>query len=182
MRVFVGIELSEDAVNSLKDVQDSVRPYVERGNLTIPSNFHLTIWFLGEVHGELLKLVEHGVQNIANHYKPFDLTLGPLGAFEKKNRFILWGSVSKGEEALNELFAEFVKEFKLIGLHPDPRGINPHITLGRQLSLLDTIEDLSERYPVQATQFKVDHLTIFESKRVDDVLRYIPVKRVHLNG
>tara|TARA_Y100000588_G_C14091126_1_gene854527 strand:+ start:485 stop:1042 length:558 start_codon:yes stop_codon:yes gene_type:complete len=182
MRIFIGIELSENANRVLEEVQTAIGPYVDRGNLTRPENFHLTLWFLGEIHGDLLTLVQHGVENVAQHLKPFNLELGNLGEFKKKNRIILWAGLSKGELYLQHVFDELVKEFKLIGLHPDTRGLNPHITLGRQLKLLDTTEALSERYPVEAVPFTVEKLTIFESKQVDGVLKYIPKSRVQLSG
>lgn len=181
MRVFVGLELSEEARQTLKDTQDAIRPYVERGSLTRPDNFHLTLWFLGEVHEDLLLLVTHSVQNIAKHYGPFDLELGELGAFQKKNRKILWAGISGGEFHLEKLFELLIKEFKVIGLHPDPRGLNAHITLGRQIKLLDPISDLRMRYKVPPVKFRINHLIIYESKRVNDVLTYVPITKIALN-
>lgn len=181
MRVFVGLEISDEARDELENTQNLIKPYIERGNLTKPDNLHLTLWFLGEVHDDLLMLVTHAVENISMHYGPFDLELGKLGAFQKKNRKILWAGVSSGEYHLEKLYSALEKEFKLIGIHADPRGLNPHITLGRQLNLLATVSELSERYKIHPVKFRVSCLTIFESKRVNDVLTYVPISRIELN-
>ncbi len=180
MRVFVGLELSDEAMSELKRVQEKIKPYVERGNLTRVDNFHLTLWFLGEIHEDLLKLVTHAVENVSMHYGPFEIELGDLGAFQKKNRKILWAGLSGGTHHLETLFIALEKEFKLLGIHSDPRGLSSHITLGRQLRLLDSVSDLKERYKVHPVKSKISYLTIFESKRVDDVLTYVPISRIEL--
>jgi 2'-5' RNA ligase len=141
----------------------------------------MTLWFLGEVHEDLLELVSHAVVNITQHFGPFDIELGGLGAFQKKNRKILWAGISNGEYHIQNLYDAMAKEFKLLGIHPDPKGLNPHITLGRQLALLDSVSDLRDRYPVKPVKVRVNHLTVFESKRISGTLTYLPIARIELN-
>lgn len=182
MRIFVGIELSEEARKSLKNAQFKLRPYVERGKFTRSENFHLTLWFFGEIQDNQLRLIQEATRQVALNRGPFELVLGPLGVFQKKKRVILWAGVSQGERALNDLFTDFIDAFGKIGFQVDPRGLNPHITLGRQIKLVDDINSLNAKYPILPTRFIVEHLTIFESKRVNDRLTYVPIDRVHLNG
>ncbi len=182
MRVFVGIELSEEAIGELISVQNQIKPYIDRGSLTEQRNFHLTLRFIGEINRDLLKLLIDAVSDTAHLFSGFDLDLGELGCFQKKNRKIIWAGVGDGINKLNELHDLLNKELKLVGIHPDEQAFHPHITLGRQIKLLDTVQDLKGRYPINSKRSTINYLTVFESKRVNDELTYVPIKRLELQS
>ncbi|WP_430883788.1 RNA 2',3'-cyclic phosphodiesterase [Fusibacter sp. JL216-2] len=181
MRVFVGLELGEEANEALATFQNDLRPYVERGNFTRKENFHLTLWFIGETDSAQVSMITHALEDIARHFAPFEIELGDLNAFQKKNRKILWIGPSSGLYHLEKLYDALEKDFRHIGIHKEPEAFTPHITLGRQLSLLDTVQNLRERHTVKPVKCHIGYITVFESKRVKDLLTYVPIKRVKLN-
>lgn len=114
-------------------------------------------------------------------FAPFEIELGDLNAFQKKNRKILWIGPSSGLYHLEKLYDALEKDFRHIGIHKEPEAFTPHITLGRQLSLLDTVQNLRARHTVKPVKCHIGYITVFESKRVKDLLTYVPIKRVKLN-
>ena len=182
MRIFIGLEINEEARDALILLQTQLKPYIDRGRLSRPENFHLTLRFLGEIHEDLLKLVFDAMEDAAHLYKGFDISLGNLGAFQKKNRKILWAGIGTGSDQMNALYDIIQKELKLIGIHPEEQSLNAHITLGRQIKLLDTVEDLKTRYAVDPVKIRISHITVFESTRINDVLTYVPIRRLELKS
>tara|TARA_Y100001933_G_C18646155_1_gene416536 strand:- start:38 stop:586 length:549 start_codon:yes stop_codon:yes gene_type:complete len=180
MRVFIGLELGEEANEALTLFQNDLRPYVERGRFTHQENFHLTLWFVGDTESAQVRLIKHAIEDVARHFGPFQIELGALNAFQKKNRKVLWVGLSSGLYHLEKLYEVLEREFRYIGIHKEPGDFTPHITIGRQFSLLDSVQSLRERHQVKPVKCHIGHITIFESKRVNDLLRYVPISRVKL--
>jgi len=180
MRVFIGIELNYHVKKTLKSYQHNIKPYIEKGRLTQPDNLHLTLRFIGGIDPEQLKNLESVLETVGDLYHDFDLKLGELGAFDKKNRKILWAGISEGTEHLEALYILIQNELKRIGIEPELRGLSAHITLGRQIKLSETLNLLRDKYPVEKMNFHIKKLTLFESTRVDDQLTYVPIARALL--
>lgn len=180
MRVFIGLELGEEANEALATLQNDLKPYVERGRFTRKENFHLTLWFVGETDSAQVGLINHAIEDVAMHFGPFEIELGALNAFQKKNRKILWVGLSSGLYHLENLYKAIEREFKHIGLYKEPGDFKAHITLGRQFSLLDTVPSLRARYSVRPVKCPINHITVFESKRVNDLLTYVPIRIIKL--
>lgn len=76
MRMFVGLQPSQEFREALALVQDRLRASSVTGRYLDPSNLHMTLAFIGEWPenvSELLPVVD----------KPFPITLSHIGIFEE---------------------------------------------------------------------------------------------------
>ncbi len=99
---------------ALATFQNDLRPYVERGNFTRKENFHLTLWFIGETDSAQVSMITHALEDIARHFAPFEIELGDLNAFQKKNRKILWIGPSSGLYHLEKLYDALEKDLGIL--------------------------------------------------------------------
>ncbi len=176
MRVFIGIELDQRTKKYIREVQGKVRKHCEKGRFTMSDNFHLTLKFLGEIDEAQLSGIIDAMDKAVNDTSPFEIGLDRVDYFQKKNRRILWVG-SKSSSELEALASTVENTMEAIGFEPDNRPYQAHITLGRQVKLKadDVLSETSVEWrPI------IDNITLFESKRVDDVLRYVPIKRFAL--
>ncbi len=83
--------------------------------------FHLTLFFFGEVEARLIPSLTNSLQNAVKQTACFTYSLGDTGIFrDRSGPRVLW----LGIEAP-------------LGFHPDKAAFHPHITLGRFLARLD---------------------------------------------
>lgn len=167
-RLFFGLELPDFVRNYL--FAEGKR-WQESGKMHREDMLHLTLCFLGNVEagriGELKEMMADKGDT------PFRLTLSNLGTF--KDGTILWAGV-QAEEHLFSLRAGLAEDLIAAG-YPVEREYTPHITLGRGMRIKG--ETLP---PIQPIRFPVRSFALFESARVDGILRYTPICRHTLEG
>ncbi len=177
MRIFIGIEMDEQTRSVLKRTAGFLKSSTSRGNYTRAENYHLTVHFLGEISEQTLKDVMVCTEKTARAYEPFQMELGGIGFFKKKNRRVGWVGTGSGSYYLSEVYHHLKNELNGSGISISDNGYTPHITLGRQLKLEKEEDTLKREIHVPAQTFKVQYITVFESTRVDGVLTYVPIKR-----
>lgn len=166
MRLFIGIRLNSSVRTALAKEADSLRAHM-RGNFSIPSNYHITLVFLGGHEADELPAIRAAVTEVAAR-APFDIGVGGLGSFRKGGRAVMWAGVERAPE-LVALQAALVSALHARGVaFADEGTYTPHITLARQCEVMPL--------PKGAEGLKqcVDAVTLFESGRVDGELRYTP--------
>jgi len=90
---------------------------------------HLTLRFIGEVD-------RHRAEDIAAilgsvHHPDFTLALDDIGQFDRKGRMdALWVGVSP-EEPVRQLHNKIDRALGRVGIAPDTRAFQPHITIAR---------------------------------------------------
>ncbi|OCA91425.1 2'-5' RNA ligase [Bacillus sp. FJAT-27225] len=117
-------ETMNDEMAGLKDIYPFKR-WVHHEDL------HITLAFLGHAPEDKLdrakKLVKHAIQ----HVESFQLTVGGLGTFGRKDQpRILWAGVSESSE-LRELRKRVFKACEEAGFQLETRPFSPHVTLAR---------------------------------------------------
>ncbi len=132
IRTFVAIELSSQLQQALwRLIADLKEPAGPAIRWVTPHNIHLTLKFLGYVSPTNLSTLVNAIDAEALRHKPFELTIGTLGAFPNKNRpRIVWVGV-QAPAVLNELQHGLDRETNRLGYPSDDRGFSPHLTLGR---------------------------------------------------
>lgn len=122
MRLFVAVQPSEEFRKALSVLQYRLQASGITARYLDPSNFHLTLAFIGEwpenIAG-ILPAVE----------KPFILKLSHAGIFPEAK--VLWAGVAPSD-ALNQLAASVRNALSEAGIPFDPKPFVPHITLGRK--------------------------------------------------
>lgn len=171
MRVFIGIELSPSVKTSLMDWQLQLKPYSIKGNFTTPTNYHLTLQFIGEATMEEIDVFKSIVSSIAKSSRSFELALIHVGEFPKKNKSILWAGPDS-RRSLNDLYDKVHQAFSLHHVAVEKRPFTPHVTLGRNIVLTDAFETIKKEQSWNTIPIIVDNVTLFESTRINDQLVY----------
>ncbi|MBB6214038.1 2'-5' RNA ligase [Anaerosolibacter carboniphilus] len=180
MRVFIAIELDEVLKEYLREKQQKVRNYSEKGNFTRIENLHLTLRFIGEVSTVDVEKIKEAMEEAAEKTNSFQMTLGSLGEFPRGNKKILWIGIDQGRQILQQLFAKLEKSLEERGYPREEKGLKPHITLGREIVLQKIFGELSKEIMVESKTVGVKAITLMESTRIQGALTYVPIYRRNL--
>jgi 2'-5' RNA ligase len=175
MRVFIAIEFSQHIKNCLQQVQQQITSLSRSGNFTRIENFHLTLKFIGEIQPYRVEDIVNVMGRAAADFKPFKLYMGDLGYFPRGNKKIIWIGIKGELETLHNLVTHINKSLQSLGINEDKRRYFPHVTLGREVSLLTPFSELSNTIPVHKNPIEVCQISLMESRRREGRLVYIPL-------
>ncbi len=99
------------------------------GKLVPPSNFHITLAFLGSVDGAGELQARHAADSVA--VEPFELQMDCLGFWPEPG--LLWLGAAQAPAAARNLAVDLMKALRLRGLEPDSKPFVPHVTLARKV-------------------------------------------------
>ncbi len=151
IRSFICVEITNPDIVILLNNQISELGKYEGVRAVKPSQFHLTLKFLGEISTKQLESIQNTISQVK--YSPFEIYLKGMGCFPNINRVrVIWIGISDGAEKLKQL-AGFIEELLIpIGFIKDKRPFSPHLTLARvkylkkdqKMALIHKIEELKE--------------------------------------
>lgn len=124
-RLFTGLEVPADVAQALA---------LKRGALPgsrwiEPSDYHITLRFLGDVDGETAEALHDGLVG-ARPRAPFSLTLDGLASFGGERPRALLATVAPSAELL-DLQAEHERIARFASATHEKRKFAPHVTLAR---------------------------------------------------
>ncbi len=139
-----------------------------------PENYHMTLRFVGEQPAHRAAEIDEALAGLRG--RGFSLVLSGLGTFEKAGRSTaLWVGVERNE-ALDRLRAKIETALQRIGLEPERRRFNPHVTLARldgaaeqRLAAYVQAHNLFRTAPVD-----IGHFTLFSSRLGKEQAVYTP--------
>lgn len=142
-RLFVAILPDPAWSAELLRTQEAIAPQLRKASRTAPTNFHLTLEFLGPCSPGEEREAREALLDAVGRHAPFDLTLGGVGAFAKRRGAILWRGVhaekdagSPGGSALRalqrDLLAALARQPTLGSRVDVAAPYAPHLTLFRQ--------------------------------------------------
>lgn len=171
MRLFIGIKTGCEG--HLTALQDELRK-MGRGRFTHTGNLHITLKFLGElppgkVSGLCEAIAEAGGA-------PFVLEIGGACMFNRSG--ILAADVTAGADALEALAARLETALEQRGYAREKRSFKAHITLARDYEPHGDIGGV----PQQRCSFNVEEVILFESRRENGRLVYVPLFTHRLGG
>ena len=123
MRLFIAVELTEDIKKSLVAYMHELKKAGVKGQYAAMDNLHLTLAFIGET--DQLPKIREAVSSV--QFRPFKLSLSEAGNFGD----LIWIG-AKGNQSLSELAKKVREALDSAGIHYDPKGFLPHITLIRK--------------------------------------------------
>jgi RNA 2',3'-cyclic 3'-phosphodiesterase len=133
IRAFIAIDLPTNISQRLDEVSNELRKRLE----TVPvrwvqvGNIHLTLKFLGDVSLGNLEILKQVLQAEVAHHKPFDVSIGNMGAYPNmRHPRVMW----VGVEAPNDLAylqRSIETAMARLGYAKEDRAFTPHLTLGR---------------------------------------------------
>lgn len=122
MRLFVGLQPSDEFRTALSGLQGRLREAGVTGRYLDPSNLHMTLAFIGE-------WPEEDAPVLPEVERPFSVTLSRPGVFPEAK--VLWAGVAPSD-ALDNLAENVRRRLAESGIPFDPKPFRAHITLARK--------------------------------------------------
>ena len=122
MRLFVALRPSDMFRSKLSVLQSRLRTAGIKARYLDPSNFHLTLAFIGEWPENVSGILPEVKQ-------PFSIVLSRPGIFPEAK--VIWAGI-EASDALSQLAQNVRNNLAAGGIPFDPKPFVPHITLGRK--------------------------------------------------
>jgi 2'-5' RNA ligase len=124
-RLFIALEMPEPLRERLAGMMGGITG----ARWVDPTNFHLTLRFIGEVDGDIAQDIADGLSSL--RVASFDLALEGVDRFESRGRVrAVWVGVK-----LNPALAALQRKIEILvaaaGIVPERRKFKPHVTLAR---------------------------------------------------
>jgi RNA 2',3'-cyclic 3'-phosphodiesterase len=123
-RLFTGLEIPSDVALDLQIMQGGI----PGARWMEPSNYHLTIRFIGDIDVGTGREVALSLQEV--RFKPFDVRLKSVGVFGGNKPHSLYAGIEDNPE-LKRLHDVHERLFQTLGLPAEPRKFIPHVSLAR---------------------------------------------------
>lgn len=158
-RLFVGLELPEEVANTLA----SLRWGLPGARWIDPSDYHVTLRFIGDIDRRTAREVENELAEIDREAIPISVT--ELGVFGGDKPHTVYAAIAPNR-ALTELQAESERVLRRLGLKPEGRKFVPHVTLARlrAASVLDVADYLAAHARLPVCHFMAEHFSLFSAR------------------
>jgi len=131
MRLFIALNLPKKERERIHRATRSLREGEMPVRWLEPSQYHVTLKFLGEVRKERLPAVEEAIRRVAESTQAFTTGFSGFGAFPTIRRpRVVWLRVSATPE-LRCLKQDLEWAFGDTGFQAERRAFHPHVTIGR---------------------------------------------------
>jgi 2'-5' RNA ligase len=154
LRLFTGIDLPPELKLSLSALSGGLpgARWVDAGN------YHTTLRFIGEVDEGLARDIDEALAGIKA--PRFEVTLVGLGTFGSRQ---LWVGVERND-ALIHLRDKIESALVRLGLEPEGRRFQPHVTLARLKGGDTKLQDFLAAHALfRAVPFAVRHFSLIAS-------------------
>lgn len=178
MRVFIAIELSEEAKDEIVRIQKELKKQnLFEGKLTEKENLHLTLKFLGEIDEESIEEVKKRLAKIKSPV--FKAALGGAGVFSEEFARIIWvkleGKVIELQKEIDNALKELFKpEFRFMS----------HLTIARVKNVKDKrkLLDYLESVKINKMEFPVSEFVLKKSELTEKGPIYTDIERYELQN
>lgn len=176
MRLFIGIGLPDEFRNELRKHCAALEKPAP-GKYVRSDMYHVTLAYIGNCDEDMRRAAEKAMTGCGHLCPPTTLETGDTGYFGRPDKAILHlgfsetGSLHEISECLRGLLTQ-------AGLPFDPKPLVPHITLARNVNAQEALK----RFAIESRIIPVTALTLFNSCRVDDTLRYLPIAAAPLKN
>jgi RNA 2',3'-cyclic 3'-phosphodiesterase len=184
VRSFIAIELDDPARGELAEEVAYLKSHFPKVRWVAPEALHVTLAFLGELDENDLEPVCDLMRETCEAMPAFTLDIAGLGCFPNARApRVVWAGCGLGRDETCGLARALREGLAELGLEPDRRAYNPHVTLGRvkapgDAAGLETI--LADASQVAFGEVDVDGITLFMSERKRSGPRYSPMFRADL--
>ena len=129
MRLFTGIDLPTTIVETLEALLNHLRP-TAKIKWSLPANLHITTRFIGEWPEQRLPELQTALAKLPTH-EPIPIQIRNLGYYPNPHSpRVFWAGIEASPD-LAALAAETDIALDPLGLAPEGRPFNPHLTLAR---------------------------------------------------
>jgi len=139
-----------------------------------PSNYHLTLRFIGQIQSWQAQEVDHALIGI--RARAFEISLRGLGIHEKGGRMLaLWVGIERSD-ALTHLQNKIETACQRVGIAPERKRFAPHVSLARvDRAPPDKVIGFVQAHNLfRAPPISVEHFTLFSSRLGKEHSVYTP--------
>lgn len=129
MRLFTALELNSKVVGNLTELVRRLRPYAPI-RWVHPQNMHVTLKYIGEWPGGRAEEVVRALNTI-KHPGPMTVPLAGLGFFPNARHPRVFWAGAENTTSLRQLASSIDAVLQPLGIAPEVRPYQPHLTLGR---------------------------------------------------
>ena len=188
MRLFVAIDLDDDARKAIADAQHRIAKTLgaDRSVKWVnPSHIHLTLVFVGEVADSAVPGIPEIVDALSADIdvRPFPAVFEGLGVFPPRGApRVLWLGVGEGADEVVDLQRRVASRLARVGVMLESRPFHPHLTLARWRASrpADRKRVLSADARVPVVGVGVDHITLYHSRLLPAGPAYLTLARANL--
>jgi len=135
MRAFVSINIDAEIKNQMAEIQHVLKDKLNNpfnAKLENPKNFHLTLFFIGDIEeGTLFEIKNEISKNAEGKFGKLNFECNEIGAFPNlKNPRVIFLNCCNKENKIFELVNEVKSVLYKFGFNQD-KPFHPHITLAR---------------------------------------------------
>jgi 2'-5' RNA ligase len=131
VRSFIAFDIDDaEVLNQMRAAQKLLAETGADLKLLKPENIHITVRFLGNITEDMVNRISSEMQQIV--FKPFNAEIHGIGAFPStKSPRVIWAGIRSGADEARSVFQQLEPRLGGLGFKREPRGFNPHITVGR---------------------------------------------------
>ena len=170
VRLFVALALPEELKAELAGLVGGI----PGARWVPPSNYHLTLRFIGQIQSWQAQEVDHALIGI--RARAFEISLRGLGIYEKGGRMLaLWVGIERSD-ALTHLQNKIETACQRVGIAPERKRFAPHVSLARvDRAPPDKVIGFVQAHNLfRAPPISVEHFTLFSSRLGKEHSVYTP--------
>ena len=183
IRAFVAVDLEPQTVQKIAETIARLRPRMPVIRWLPPTNFHLTLKFLGDIEEAKVAPIAAALERELYPFSCFTINAKGLGVFpDLKRPRILWVGLVGGE--LNALASTAEKALVPFGFAAEKKTFTPHLTIGRWRQFNGSPKELGDEIEKwrghDFGRSNVDEVLLFQSVLKPEGAVYRPLKTVAL--
>lgn len=187
MRMFLGIPVPEELSQHLYQHHAVLRNAWQGIRWSPPQNYHITLYFLGEVTQSVFRVLAERIASVLKDYNSFPLKTDRVCCFGStpSPRLIFMG-IDDIEGILQDLWTRLKPEIESF-CGSQTQAFRPHITLGRvkRKGIIGPSGD--KLLPVgfeeiSAHGFQVRNIILYQSLLLPEGSQYKPLKNMDIGG
>lgn len=183
IRTFIAVTLDSKVIEKIADASTQLNPEITGVRWVAPTNFHLTLKFLGGIDEAMVEPIEARLREQLTLFPRFTINAKGLGVFPSPKRpRVLW--VGLTGDRLIALASRVESALQPLGFTPETRVFTPHLTIGRWRQTALTSKSLNRQLENwRAYDFGislVESVSLIQSVLKSEGARYNRLARVPL--
>jgi len=188
MRVFVGVELSDEVRTLAASVTGGLRRSLANrldARWVSAENLHITVRFIGYVPDEGVSALLEAMTEPLD-MAPFEIGFSGCGRFPPRGApRVLWIGLSAGLSSLAALHEEFNRRVAPFGYAPETRPFSAHLTLARikdARGSVTSVDAALQSAPTFTVTQRAETVAVFETQLSPRGSRYSVLRRIRLGS